>query len=41
MPKKKKIEIFKQKKKYIANSVIKFETLDIKTETNNIYTIFL
>ena len=35
------IETFKQDKKYIANFIIKFEVLAIKTKIDNIYTIFL
>jgi len=36
-----KIESFQQGKKHIANFIIKFEALAIKTETNNIDAIFL
>jgi len=36
-----KIKIFKQGKKHIANFIIKFEALVIKTETDNLHTIFL
>jgi len=33
--------MFRQKKKYIANFIIKFEALAIKAKTNNLYAIFL
>jgi len=33
--------MFKQEKKHIANSMIEFEALAIKIETNNLYIIFL
>jgi len=36
-----KITIFKQRKKHITDFMIEFEALAIKTETNNIHTIFL
>ena len=36
-----KIELFRQEKKYIANFMIEFEALAMKTEANNIYAIFL
>jgi len=36
-----KIKIHKQNKKHITNFIIKFEALVIKTETNEIYIIFL
>ncbi len=36
-----KIEMFKQEKKHIANFMIKFKILAMKTETNNLYVIFL
>jgi len=36
-----KIEMFKQSKKYIADFMIKFKVLAIKTEINDLYAIFL
>ena len=36
-----KIKTFKQDKKHITNFMIKFEALAIKTETDDLYTIFL
>ena len=36
-----KIETFKQGKKYIADFIIKFKVLAIKTDTNKLHTIFL
>jgi len=36
-----KIKMFRQGKKHIADFIIKFETLDMKTETNDIHAIFL
>ena len=36
-----KIEMFKQGKKHIADFMIEFEVLAMKTKTNNMYTIFL
>ena len=36
-----KIETFQQGKKHIANFMIKFNTLAMKAETDNMHTIFL
>jgi len=36
-----RIETFRQRKKHIANFIIEFEALVMKTEIDNIYTIFL
>jgi len=36
-----KIETFQQSKKYIANFMIKFDTLAMKAETNDMHVIFL
>ena len=36
-----KIEIFKQEKKHIADFMIEFEVLAMKTNTNKLHTIFL
>ena len=36
-----KIEMFKQEKKHIANFIIEFKILAIKTKTNNLHAIFL
>jgi len=36
-----KIKMFKQSKKHIADFMIKFKALDIKAETDDMYTIFL
>ena len=36
-----KIEIFKQGKKHIADSIIEFKTLAMKADTDNLHTIFL
>jgi len=36
-----KIKAFKQNKKHIANFMIEFEALAMKTETDDLYTIFL
>jgi len=36
-----KIEMFKQEKKHIANFMIEFKILAMKTETNNLHAIFL
>ena len=38
---KQKIKMFKQEKKNTADFMIKFEALAIKTDTDNLYTIFL
>ena len=38
---KQKIETFKQGKKNTANFMIEFETLAMKTDTDELYTIFL
>ena len=35
------MKLFKQRKKYIADFIIKFKTLVMKTKTNNINTILL
>ena len=36
-----KIKTFQQEKKYTADFMIEFEVLAMKTETNNMHTIFL
>jgi len=36
-----KIKMFKQSKKHIADFIIEFKILDIKAETDDMYTIFL
>ena len=36
-----KIKTFKQSKKHIADSIIEFEVLAMKAETNNLHAIFL